>query len=596
MKDKVLKRVKIIIGVIIILLISWVFLIKPKLTFNDNEKQIEKATKRYFELNSNELPSGERVKTIKLQKLYDAGLIEKDFYIPLSKKTCSSENSWAKVRRENGEYKYYIYLECGYLKSNVDHEGPVIKLNGEEKMTVSRDTKYNEPGVSSVIDKVDGELKTSDVTIKSNVDTTKTGSYEVTYTAFDKLSNKTTVTRKVKVVRKIYDTIKNDLNSEKNYKGNPENNYVRLSNMIFRIYGYDKDKNVILVADRDIANVNYTKLDEWLKYFYNNLNKNTQKMLVENKYCSMTVDEKNTNKTKCENYTDKKKVYIPSIVEVNNAASGEDNFMKPATMSWVADKKNGKESYVTRDIFFEEEANKSFVSVNSNHNYGVRPMITIKGNSYITDGTGTSEDPYVFGDTKKVKGGASLNTREVGEYVTDGNLLWRIVQIMKDGTTKVVTTESIGGYTDDISWYQELENPKYVYNPKKKSSVAYFINNRSLEFVDTSNFITHEVEVPIYKDNIVYKEEVETKKYNVMLSAPNMYEMFSASTNANGSYWLINTSKKDWITGAITEIGVPYNEEVEAYTKLYIRVVGFYKKDTVISNGKGTEESPYKIK
>ena len=75
--------------------------------------------------------------------------------------------------------------------------------------------------------------------------------------------------------------------------------------------------------------------------------------------------------------------------------------------------------------------------------------------------------------------------------------------------------------------------------------------------------------------------------------------MFSAQPQLNSdclSYWLINTSKADRTTGAISLIGVPLNQTIPLYLNSYVRVVGFLKKGTVISSGLGTFESPYIVK
>ena len=109
MKDKIIKNLKLVIFIAIVAVATWFIIIQPAITFKSNEKTMEEAARRYYDLNSRELPTGERIKTIELQKLYDGGLLEKDFFIPLTKKTCSNENSWVKVRRENGVYKYYVW-------------------------------------------------------------------------------------------------------------------------------------------------------------------------------------------------------------------------------------------------------------------------------------------------------------------------------------------------------------------------------------------------------------------------------------------------------------------------------------------------------
>ena len=118
------------------------------------------------------------------------------------------------------------------------------------------------------------------------------------------------------------------------------------------------------------------------------------------------------------------------------------------------------------------------------------------------------------------------------------------------------------------------------------------------EFVDTSYFVNKEIEVPIYEADIQYGKEVETKKYKVKLSAPNMYDMFSAQSSDSkdvGSYWLINSSKKDYYKGVIGDIGVVLAGEVNNFDKYGVRVVGNLSEKVTITKGKGTLESPYNI-
>ena len=594
MNKEVLKKIKLIITVVLILAFVWFLIISPMITFHNNEKNLEDAAKRYFELNSNELPSGENVKTVTLKTLYHKAFIKNDLYIPYTSKTCSIENSWVKVKRVNGEYKYYTYLECGVLSSTVDHKGPVITLNGDESISIGKGDTYKEAGVKSVVDNTDGKLNVKDVVIKGEVDTSKVGTYEITYTALDSLNNKTVVTREVKVVQKLNSTLKKSLKDTKNFTGNPENNYIRLSSMLFRVYGLDNNDNVIIVSDEDIANVNYTKIDKWLDYYYENLNDFAKDIIVKSKYCNMKLTDTTLDTTKCSGYTKERNVYIPSVIEVNKAASGKDNFMRPNTMSWVANSKDKKNAYLTRIYFFGNEMNKTYLSYSVNDNYGVRPMMTIKGGTLIVSGDGTREKPYIFGDTKKAKGGSLLNERFTGEYISIDDYVYRIIKTNNDGTTKVVSDFTVND-TEETAF--DI-NGKITYDPTKKSSIGYYINNRISEYINTKYFVKHEIEVPIYKNKIIYGEEIQTKKYSVVLSAPNMYEMFGAQPQsvASRSYWMINTSQKDHVGAGMLSIGVPINGKIEDETRLGVRVVGFMKKGTTISSGEGTKEKPYIIK
>lgn len=600
-KKKIAFNIKFIISLIIVGLFVWYLVISPMMKFHDNEKQMINAAKRYFEINSNELPTGKRIKTLSLSTLYSKSYLENDFYVPYTSNVCDQTDSWVKVRKNNsGEYEYLVYLDCGVLQSSIDHTGPEIKLNGSEEVTIGLGSKYKEEGVKSVVDNTDGKLDVKDVVIKGNVDTSKVGTYEVEYIAFDSLKNRTSVTRKVNVINNLNSVVKKALNGAKNFTGNPTNNYVRLSNMLYRVYGLDSNNNIILVAAEDVSNVNYTKLNEWLnKYYYNHLNDFTKKLIVKSKYCNMKITDTTTDTTECSGYTDKVNIFVPSVVDVNKAAAGNENFMKTYTMSWVGNSGDDGKAYVTREIFFGEDYGKSFLSYENDLNFGVRPMFTIKGNISVVSGDGTITNPYSFGDSTPISGGEELNKASTGEYVEISGDLYRVIDV-ENGYTKVIAEESIVN-SDDTKIVISPGIPVYefTYDTKKKGSIGYKINNESSQYIDTSYFTNHDVSVPIYKKDIIYGSEVKTEKYKAKVFAPNMYEMFSAQVNLFGhnshSYWYLNTSKTTLYLSGITDTGVPLNK-VSSNVFYGIRPCSYIKKSTIITSGKGTRKEPYIIK
>lgn len=600
-KKKIAFNIKFIISLIIVGLFVWYLVISPMMKFHDNEKQMINAAKRYFEINSNELPTGKRIKTLSLSTLYSKSYLENDFYVPYTSNVCDQTDSWIKVRKNNsGEYEYLVYLDCGVLQSSIDHTGPEIKLNGSEEVTIGLGSKYKEEGVKNVVDNTDGKLDVKDVVIKGNVDTSKVGTYEVEYIAFDSLKNRTSVTRKVNVINNLNSVVKKALNGAKNFTGNPTNNYVRLSNMLYRVYGLDSNNNIILVAAEDVSNVNYTKLNEWLnKYYYNHLNDFTKKLIVKSKYCNMKITDTTTDTTECSGYTDKVNIFVPSVVDVNKAAAGSENFMKTYTMSWVGNSGDDGKAYVTREIFFGEDFGKSFLSYENDLNFGVRPMFTIKGNISVVSGDGTITNPYSFGDSTPISGGEELNKASTGEYVEISGDLYRVIDV-ENGYTKVIAEESIVNSNDTkIVISPGIPVYEFTYDTKKKGSIGYKINNESSQYIDTSYFTNHDVSVPIYKKDIIYGSEVKTEKYKAKVFAPNMYEMFSAQVNLFGhnshSYWYLNTSKTTLYLSGITDTGVPLNK-VSSNVFYGIRPCAYIKKSTIITSGKGTRKEPYIIK
>jgi hypothetical protein len=78
-----------------------------------------------------------------------------------------------------------------------DLTAPVITLKGENPVTVAMNSEYKDAGATA-LDNADGDL-TESITAKSDVDTSKVGTYTVTYFVSDKSENTATATRTVKV-------------------------------------------------------------------------------------------------------------------------------------------------------------------------------------------------------------------------------------------------------------------------------------------------------------------------------------------------------------------------------------------------------------
>ena len=599
MNKKIVGKIKLVAIVVVVACIIWFLIISPRITFMNYEKSFEDAAKRYFELNSDLLPTGERIKKVSLSTLFNESYVKEDFKDPYTGGSCSIENSWVKVKRVNGKFTYYTYLDCGLLKSGIDHEGPTITLKGKSDITVEYESKFKDQGVSSVVDNVDGKIDVSKVTVRGDVDTSTEGTYELTYSVYDSMNNRTIVTRKVKVVRTFYSTVKKTLGDQNYFKGDPTNNYVYLSNMLFRIHGIDKNKNVILVADNNISYASFDKLDKWLDYFYDNLVDGAKKLLVKNKFCNMKVDDSNINSTKCNSFTKDRYVYVPSIIEINNGIDPNEpyNFIKPFSMSWTANYFDDNIAYTVRQYNVEDGAQKNVVKDNVVYNYGIRPMLILKGDTVVKSGYGDLYDPYRFGEVKKAKGGDLLNTRYVGEYFNYKESYWIITE-NKDGKIKAVANEALE-YEEDFEFKPfevECDENDVIYNPTKKTNFAYQINNKATEYFDSSLFEVHEFEVPIYEDRVKFREEVKTKKYKLKFAAPNMFEMFSFSDDEDDTFYFINSSKKKGLVSGVIRLGVPGNEPIPPGWKVGVRISGYVKDGFVISSGDGSFYDPYIIK
>lgn len=82
-----------------------------------------------------------------------------------------------------------------------DNQNPTINLNGEKEINLYVGTEYKEPGVTA-FDNCDGDISNKVETI-GNVNHLKEGNYDITYKVKDSEGNESSVTRVVKVNRKV---------------------------------------------------------------------------------------------------------------------------------------------------------------------------------------------------------------------------------------------------------------------------------------------------------------------------------------------------------------------------------------------------------
>lgn len=595
MKRSFLSKYRLLITIFIVCTFVVLLIIYPMIVFHKNEAKLVEAAKRYYELNSDRLPTGERVKTLSLKALYNESYIKEDLRVPYSRKVCSLDNSWVKVTKKNGEYKYYSYLDCGILRSSVDHKGPTIKLNGDLDVVVNVGEKYKDPGIKSIVDNSDGKMKMEDVTVKSNVDTSKVGSYEIKYYAYDSLNNKSEVIRNISVVKKIKETVVKELGSDKYYKGLDPNNYIYFSNVLFRILKVDGD-NIVIVAADDVSFVDYDSINKWFKYYDSNLTDSSKKIIVKNKYCNMVANDNKLNSTSCDSYSGKSNYGLLSIDDINNTLIDENSYLVGGSISWTANSKDDKNAYAYRNIFSYSDS--IYYSFEKKHNFGVRPVITIKGDTLVIDGDGSDEKPYVLTDFVKLKKNTSLSSRYVGEYVRYSGYLWRIQRIESDGTVKVICNHTLREESENIKINYDDSLKNKIYDTKTRGNVGYKINNITSKHVDTSYFVNHSDYAYIYKNEPMYDKEVNKNKIDSKIFAPNMYEMYSASSSGPyiKSYWLINSSKSANEVPGVSDTGTVMYGEGSVNYSYGIRPVAYFNKKIVVTSGKGTINEPFMIK
>lgn len=597
------KKIVILISVGVLLIVSgilsWNLYFSKFKIFKDNEKLFLETVERYYSMNSNYLPEKNGTREMTLQKLYEGHHIS-DLYVPKTKKLCDS-NSWVRVYQdENGKFSYTTYLKCGKFESNVDHTGPEITLNGESEITLALGSTYQESGVSKVYDKVDGNLNTNDVVIdSSSLDINKAGNYKITYTIRDKSYNKTVVTRTVIVARNLTNVVKEATDESNYYKGVDPNNYLLFSGMLFRIVGVNSDGSVKIVSYDNIANVTYgnqgvdfndSNIKEWLNnYFYSKIH-DTSYLKKDNAWC---IDNASSNE--CSVYSEKYPVGMLSVQEYRNAELNGNylNATKVYMFLNKVDNRNVYIHYLFNDDQFDIESGEKLI--------GVRPVLVLKENLYITSGNGSENSPYRIGDYSTGVAQDYLNSRIIGEYVSYFGMNFRISDIDKDGNVKLIATglmqNNSNGQILMASYDNENKNRKF--NPNETDNIGYKLNGEYLDFMDDKYIISHEFTLPTFDNNKKYSE-FKTETFKTKISIPASYEMFSASNSfvtAKRNYWLIDYvdgNQAFMVNNGNGDIFTIDNDSL--YTSNGFKIVFYVSKNVKILSGNGTHSKPYVIK
>ena len=577
------KKTKIILIAASIILILLFVLVIPYIKFNSIEKKVLESGKRYYEINSSHLPTGNKIKEIDLKTLYVKDFLDEDLKVEITDRKCSLDNSWIKVKKVNNKYKYYVYLECGIFKSNIDYKGPIITLNGKDEITLYLDEKYKESGVKSVVDNRDGNIDVKEVIIDSStVDSTKAGTYEVKYKVKDSFNNETIKIRKVIVTETLNHIVEKNTGKEKLYKGNQHNNYLKLDGILFKIIGINDDNSVKVATDGAISAISYNKSEEWLnEYFYEKLSDSAKKYIKEDsKWCIDTV--KNTTKSqKCNTYSKKNPVGLLSINDINNSKDNNGNY-NLEQISLVYNLKNKKTSY-----FF---GNGKYTEIPTNENATVVPVMNIIENALITKGDGTITNPYQLkGNTKKLKPGDKVSDAKVGSYLIYSGYKFRVISKEKDKTTKIIMNEVIQKNNEDYN--VKFSNESIVFDPTKKQNIGYTLTNDISNYLKTDIFSNKKVNYQVYKEKIEYNNSNESKEYKLKTNLPSMYDLFS--TTLNKDYWFKEYSANNYCYmeyyGQVNCSKYNYND------KKGIRVVAYLNKNVTIESGEGSASDPYSI-
>ena len=409
-------------------------------------------------------------------------------------------------------------------------------------------------------------------------------------------------------------------------KGNPNNNYIWYSGILWRIMGINADGTIRMITEDNVTAIpwgtsntaqnwddSYAK--DWLNnYFYPRLKGNN--IIKEETWCSETTTDEDSTRTTCSNNlsTETAKVGLITIDEYN-LAGGISSYLNIGQTQWTMTPRSSSGAW---DVGENGSAYRNSVSYPD----GLRAVINVNSNVTITGGNGTlgatwssQAGPYILNEDKNVEVTGKLNEKSTsGEYVLFAGKKYRVVDKDSTGNTKLI----LDGYYEETSG--KRYNMSYGSNNtfSTTTGIGQKLNGDVLNWL-TNNSETEKAKLVSnytwYQNNfgfgydykISLNEENSTRSIQAtvglirvgeMLSSQsssiltNGYQDTSSYNNANW-YWTMTPYTSSSYAWRVGGNGNSFDYSV-SYT-IGLRAVIVVNSDVTITGGNGTWSNPYQI-
>ena len=364
-----------------------------------------------------------------------------------------------------------------------------------------------------------------------------------------------------------------------------DKNYVKYSNILWRILKINSDNELVLVSDKPLTSLAFNPNSE--DYLSSDVNKwmntndeventgilegqlnNKAKYLVKNKVC---IDEVNEIKnTKCSNYNGDNYINLLSINDYINSGA-DKSYINNDTNFYLANLNKDKEVWYVND-------SKKLATSDKEDLLGIKVVITINSSVEKVSGDGTINNPYMFEQEKSL----------FGSYVKINEDIWQIYDVKADSVNLVLNNYLMVNGKEVLNSYSQVD---YRYNPKSSNSLANYLNNKYLTSLPYQGIIN----INSWK-NSNYDLDNEDNYNN----------MFSNVVNAKVGLLsigdiIINNDLTDYslMSGRYSLIYNYHNngtlKSMNITTKNHV-VPTININKSLINEGEGTIESPYVIK
>lgn len=360
------------------------------------------------------------------------------------------------------------------------------------------------------------------------------------------------------------------------FKGNPEKNYLSYSGRLWRIIGIDSDGNIPIITEEVQTILTSANANTWMNQdetentgiFYQSLNK-PEEHLIHTSICIDKVED--ATKSTCKNTNAEHLINLLSL-DTYIKAGANKSYLNNGTSFWTSTQTEQEEAWY---IFNKGGANKS--ELDSTHNDGIRPVITLKSTTEVFSGTGTKEDPFVI--DKPIQ--TTLQDIFIGQYVQIKNQNYRVIK-KSDGKVTVVLDGTLKNGEEDIITKFDSKNNTF----STSTNIGTYLNETFLstltdEAIVPTTFYTGNYHQETMDYRNTYTNQIEA---NVGLLALgdffiNEYADTFLLTSGDNTIYTISSEQK------------LYGDEITKEKK--IRPVFSLDGTLLLASGSGSQKDPY---
>lgn len=310
------------------------------------------------------------------------------------------------------------------------------------------------------------------------------------------------------------------------FKGNNVNNYIKYSNLIWRIVRTNVDGSIEIMLD------DYINILAWdfkgKDYINSDIHKYLNDVFVSQidtsglvKTSICTDKMSSIDKFSCDNKNNEYYVkLLPANDFLNSVMDNKTFISQEEELVWLGTTANEEKAW---------HANGGNISTSEDNNtYFIKPVVTLANATQLVSGTGTKDEPFVVNGNKD---GITL-----GSYITIDEDTW-IVSSVEEDRVKLVYSEL---YNKGNSKYR-FDTEKLVFDQERANSLAKLLNDKfynELSYKDL--LLDFDVYTETYTDTY---ENVYKEKTSVKVGIPSAVDL--KFNNSEDGYFLSSKSPRE---------------------------------------------------